>query len=323
MDTEQFFLLNDDSPSFDAYTELEPNDSKCVDEFVELARHVKEIYGLFRVFLFNIEALRENYELYAYGGCFRTGVLADSEDDYFKINAYVINILTAGKALKDSMETFVSSNLAEGSSERIAFDNANHSLYDGCFSYRFLLRLRDYTQHAHLPVDCFAGVYNFNLATIQAKPHFDHNAKMEAEMLRFRDEMIKLYNSNPTLSLTLTLAEYVSVLLSLLSKFFDIVKPIMYAATQRYLEVAARYSSNVINGGFVYAIIDNIAHLIDINDNTNEMVDKYFDEVVEKTMQFQQEWAELTEGMICIRRTEKGVELSIMSTIFSTEEDAN
>lgn len=322
MDTEQFVLLHGNSPSFASCIELDSNDLTCVEKHVELARHIKEIYGLYRVFLFNIEALRGEYDLFSNGAAYHNGELADAEDDYYKMNAFIISILTSGKALKDSMETFVRSHLSEGNPERLSFEETNRSLYDGCFSYKFLLRLRDYTQHAHLPVDCFEGVYCFNIATIQAKPHFKHNAALEAEMIRFRDEMIKLYDSNPTLSLTWTLAEYVSVLLSLLSKFFDIVRPLIYDSTQHFSEVVSRYSSNVINGGFVYAMIDNFAHLVDMNDNTNQMVDSYCTEVVDKTMQFQQDWAVLTEGTICIRRTEKGIELSIMSANFNRGEDA-
>ena len=297
-DTERLILFHNNPPDLDKCVEIDGADLELVLEHVELTRHIQEIHSLFRILLVNAEKLTSEYIVYNYGGVFRDGEKADSDEDYYKINAYVISIISSGRALKESMDVFTKT-VSDSCPEKAAYIDYDRALYDGSFAYRFIIHMRNYAQHAHLPVTCTDGVYFFDFTVILAKPHFTHKASIKEEMTRYRDEIIKLYDNNPTLSLTLTLAEFVYILLALYYRFLLSFKRLVYDSANTFSEIITRYPDNVVDGAFVYNTDDDgFIHAALVSDDSCLMIDNYLEEAKDKFEENKTEWEELKGSMI-------------------------
>ena len=109
MDTERMFLT-DEGFSL-TYEELLENDLEVARHFIEVTRHLQEIHYLFLIFINNIDKLQKEYVLMNNGDVFYRERAANDESDYISINSYIINIISAGRTLVESMECYINSNL--------------------------------------------------------------------------------------------------------------------------------------------------------------------------------------------------------------------
>ena len=108
MDTERMFLT-DEGFSL-TYKELLENDLEVARHFIEVTRHLQEIHYLFLIFINNIDNLQKEYVLMNNGDVFYRDRAANDERDYISINSYIINIISAGRTLVESMECYINSN---------------------------------------------------------------------------------------------------------------------------------------------------------------------------------------------------------------------
>ena len=162
METEQTFRFSEDFPE-PPFSELMEGELEAVKQYVELTRHLQELHQLFQIFKFDLDSFLSRYRVTISGEVFRDNVLADSDDDYIAINAGIISIISAGKTLVESMRTYVRENYGEESKVYSTFETFCSNVYDNAFAYRLLMRLRDYAQHGHLPVNERKGWYGFDL----------------------------------------------------------------------------------------------------------------------------------------------------------------
>ena len=109
MYTERMFLT-DEGFSL-TYEELLENDLEVARHFIEVTRHLQEIHYLFLIFINNIDKLQKEYVLMNNGDVFYRERAANDESDYISINSYIINIISAGRTLVESMECYINSNL--------------------------------------------------------------------------------------------------------------------------------------------------------------------------------------------------------------------
>ena len=108
MDTEEFFLTDGDFSI--VCDELSQEDLKTAKHYIETTRHLQEIHQLFLIFNKNISALQSEFILKNGGNAFRGRKAANSEADCISINAYIINIISAGRTLVESMECYINTN---------------------------------------------------------------------------------------------------------------------------------------------------------------------------------------------------------------------
>lgn len=147
MDTEKMFLTDD---GFNlVYEELAEEDLKTARHFIETTRHMQEIHQLFQILKKDIDNLQNEYVLKNNGNVFREQNPANSEADYISVNSHIINIISAGRTLVESMECYIENNSDVGDVKQKYLD-FYHNTYDSSFAYRLLIRLRDYSQHGHL-----------------------------------------------------------------------------------------------------------------------------------------------------------------------------
>jgi hypothetical protein len=71
---------------------------------------------------------------------------------YLNINRIVFNLLSSFKFYLDSTETYLKRKFGKASIESIQFIKETNVFFDNSFAYRFLSKLRHYSQHIGLPI---------------------------------------------------------------------------------------------------------------------------------------------------------------------------
>lgn len=103
----------------------------------------------------------------------------------FNINRLVLNLLSAVRTFLDHAETNLKRTYGEKSDNFQTFNKACSSCFDNYFSYRFLYKLRNYSQHIGMPITCLdASSEMVNLNPLK----FDHMLKtvaMKNDLLKY------------------------------------------------------------------------------------------------------------------------------------------
>ena len=165
-----------------AFVSLSESELTVSRHHVEITRHLQEIHHLFLMLKYDIESLQKEYTLDVSGKVFRGGKPAKREEDFIAVNAHVINIISAGRTLTEAMECYINTNERIEPEAKNRYKSFCSNTYDKSFSYRLLIRLRDFSQHGHLPVCKTHNNYCFDLKQILEKPHFNHNEKLRRQM---------------------------------------------------------------------------------------------------------------------------------------------
>lgn len=330
MQTERFFINRD---GFDLhFSPLLDQDLVEIEKYVEETRHLQEIQHLFQIFKFNIDQLTAKYNPMPSGAITRTqgNSLADSDGDFIAVNSLLTNIISSGRTLTESMETFDKSFHPESYVKQepvlSEYRKLSTATYDSSFAYRFLIRMRDYTQHGHLLASAERGHFWFDMVAILNKPHYKHNGTIEDELERFTGELIEQYRDEPTLSFTVTLAEYVAVLCNLYAKFLPIIWKCIRPAVKKAKTIVRRYPRNIFNadtlspGFFIYRYDDRDLHAFYLGDNPKMMFTKIKADAESTARHFQEEWDTIRKNTLTIRLTGEngtvtGIELGTLECI--------
>lgn len=310
METEKVFMNLDENLQF-SYSTLNNLDLENVDYYVEITRHLQEIYHLYQVLMYTLGCVKNNYILLNTGEVLRSDNAPISESDYIVINAMVNNVISAGRTLVEAMECYINVNFDENDVDYEKFFKCLHDTYDTSFAYRLLTRLRDYSQHGHLPVSQNGDWFGFDLYLICIKPHYKHNAQIKQQLEGYIQEVTDVYGDIPRLGLSMTLAEYIAKLLSVYNCFWICVKSDLSVSYERMKLIVEQYPDNVNclgdtnNMVFVYNIEDGMAHLFFINENPLTMVDGFASEAQISLENHMNEWHDLRKGMLSIRVVDK------------------
>lgn len=291
--------------------ELSENDLKIARHYVEITRHLQETHHLFLIFKNDIDNLQKEYVLENTGNVFCGQNPAENEDDYIAINAYTISIISAGRTLVESMECYIKNNTNIDDTAKQRYLDFYHKTYDSSFAYRLLIRLRDYSQHGHLPVSSMRNNYYFDLIQIVDKPHYNHNKTFENQMKNIIDEILTKYHDTPTIALTETLAEFVVKLLSIYKMFWYQTEDELNEAYNMFQNVISDYSDNIItqedclSGLFVYDIVGSNAHVVNSEDNVHEAFIKFKNEAEALYNEYNEAYKEVLSGNLYISYSEK------------------
>lgn len=293
MDLTEFTFLNElgvdiEKIKLSKLTEVERS---SIEFYVEITRHIQEIEQLFRVFNVNLENIFHYYEFNSNDIIIRKKINELNQNDYIIINTFVTNYISSGKSLKETIEVFMKQNIGEDSQKTKTFINDySRKLYDDVFSYRFLLRIRDFSQHGHLPVNKDSlGKYFFNLNSILATPHFQHNKALEEEMKNIRDEICNKYSAQPRITFTLSIAEFNLCIIKTYKGFIDIIKDTLYDSVQKVSSILDSRpdliykSKDCLNEFVIYSDINNELHCFDSKDDAIKMfleIEKNLSEVL-------------------------------------------
>lgn len=312
MDTEKMFLTDD---GFNLVCgDLAEEDLKTARHFIEITRHMQEIHQLFLIFKKDIDDLQSEYVLKNNGNVFREQNPANSGADYISVNSHIINIISAGRTLVESMECYIENNSDIGDVKQKYLD-FYHNTYDSSFAYRLLIRLRDYSQHGHLPVSSMGNNYFFDLIQIANKPHYNHNKKFEMQMKSAIDEILEKYHNTPTISLTETLAEFVVMLIAIYKMFWYQTEKELTETSAKFQTVVSGYPDNIIkereglNELFIYDVVAGNAHVVDPNYKIDEMVIKFKKEAESNFDEYAKAYKEVLNGNLYINYSDGRIEI--------------
>lgn len=311
MDTEKTLKLTDQTTEF-SFEQLPDNEMKAAKYYVEITRHLQEIRHLYLMFQYCLDHIEGTYTLMSNGTILKDGKAAVAVEDFVAINAMVNSLISAGRTLVESMECYVCENYPKDSKVRKEYMDFYHDTYNGSFSYRFLIRMRDYSQHGHLPVNQNDEWFGFDLYQVLNKPHFKHNGQIKKQLEKSVQEVMDIYGDIPRLSLTMTLAEYAANLLSIYNKFWNIVETAMTDSAKAFSDLVAKHPENINFLGegekalFVYDVNeDGMAHAIPISDDACKMLSRFKKESEAVADRYLGAWDHLKERTMIIRVVDK------------------
>ena len=282
--------------------DLNDEELATIKYYIKITKHMQEINGLFQVFDFNLNSMRHHYAVFNDGTIKRNVEYDFNVSDIVAINALTINLISSGQTLIESIEVFLKKN---GEELYPAFKaNCLSKEYDECFSYRFLLRLRDYVQHCHLPVSLnFDNKYCFDLNQILFTPRFSHNSRIKSQMADIANEIFEKYSDYPYLALTFSLAEFSVCIIRIYLEFLKKTRDLLHnsvdsikALINRRPEIIHK-SSDCFNGLVLYELDGGTLHLFDPKDNPKKMLSQYKNAVFEILQEEQSKLSKMRSGL--------------------------
>lgn len=311
MDTEKTFIFRDQMIELSA-AELSPDEVELAKQHVEITRHLQEIQQLYLMFQYALDCIDSKYTLMSNGKVLKNNDPANTEADFIAINAMVNNLISAGRTLVESMECYVSENYPKDDSNRKEYMDFYHKTYDISFPYRFLIRMRDYSQHGHLPVNQDGEWYGFDLYQVLNKPHFKHNGLIKQQLDNAVKEVMDVYGDIPRLSLAMTLAEFTANLLGMYYQFWVSVEPAMIISAIKFKELIVNHPENVNVVGdenvslFIYDVDDDgVAHMVFTDDDTSQMMSMFKSEAKAVADRYMNSWHQLKQGTLIFRIVDK------------------
>ena len=186
---------------------LNDDERAVIQRFIKITGHLQEIDGLFHVFRFNQRSIHHFYSVFDSDRVVCRVKYDFPTSDYIAINALVINFISSGKTLIESVENFLKSRSHDVHAEFKT--NYISKEYDEIFLYRLLTRLRDFAQHGHLPVSISdIDMYCFDLDRIIKTPRFNHNKKLEGDMIEIQKVIREKHYDRPKIALALALTQH-------------------------------------------------------------------------------------------------------------------
>lgn len=222
LDTEKLVVLKN-TENVTMY-DLSEEFISVVCNYVEINRHVQEINQLFDVFQFNIERLMVNYEICSNDRIIRKPGFETEYSDFVAINSFMINIISAGRSLVDTLEICVKKAYGDESDKYCGFKTRRSGVYDGKFAYRFFYHLRNFSQHNHLLISTDGNSYFFDAEQILSTPNYKANKKMWDELESICREIRERYKDNFRISLSLCLIEYIAGVAEVHKIFWECIK---------------------------------------------------------------------------------------------------
>ncbi len=175
------------NPEFISIREITESDfdrySKSIAELSKLSSDE----NLFRIVELNYIDLKNHIEEYL--KMFSEGIgYSHHEDEQMtlNLNRLILNLLTSIRTYLDHTQTRLTREYGSNSDELNNYNKATSWAYDNNFSYRFLYRLRNYSQHCGLP----AGSIVFNSSENQIGETVN-----TLTLLLIRDELLKNFNA--------------------------------------------------------------------------------------------------------------------------------
>lgn len=195
-------------------------EQQVLTNYFELDKGLKEIWQLFNIFKYNLDAMLAEYEFKVNG---LVPYKKRSYDENFAaINALIINYISSAKTLLEAMEN-VDKNTdyqkTEDKKKESTFKEKHLSkYYDSNFYYRFFDMLRNFSQHGHPPVSLLENGAKFDFEQIIDISHFKN--KHSQEMKKIIEEIREKYNANADISIAISISEYNICLFEAYNKFW-------------------------------------------------------------------------------------------------------
>ena len=258
-------------------TELLENEKNILIGYVDRTTFMKKIGQLFQVFLFNLNNISNYYNIDIADFIEQSNTSLFIENEYFAINSLIINYISAGKTLIEALQCYGNTFLPA------SFVQFSTKIYDESFSYRFLLMIRNYSQHGNLPLSVDEdGSYYFDFLQIISVRHHDLKKSIKDEMISIKNELLQEYGVLPKFSFCRTISEFTYYIFEFYKLFFNIVSDDFFDfSTQKNNLIDAKpyliYKSDDQFDGLIFYDINPEIEMYDsfyFNDESKKMFDE-------------------------------------------------
>lgn len=281
-------MLPYDDFNIDNITLYDYNDKdlKRITSFVEITRYIEEIHQLFDIFQYNIRRLLSIYELNNHDKIKRHVPKFEDFSDSTELNALVISLISSGKTLVDAVQACVQSCYSKDSNEYSEFCKILSKEYDNCFSYRFLTRLRDFSQHGHVPVSLDGETACFDIGQLISTPHFNHNKTILGEMERFCDELLIKEKVQPRHVFSIAIAEFSVSIFKIYYELWKAMGDSFYTSLSNINDLIKQYPKVIMHkdkkyDGLLFYQIGNGLHTFYASEISDKMYVQYLEEAKE------------------------------------------
>lgn len=264
MDTTRLFRYTPDTANkLDGvlYIEGSREELSSIVNYIEFTSHLQEIYQLYQIYSFDLEAVRKYL----------------SNPTFVSINATTIALMSAGYSLVNSIEVFLKEYFPEEEYNDFKTNIINKE-YDISFVYRLFCILRNYSQHCHIPVSCFEEDVCFDLYQIKNTLHFDN--KIEEEIDSIIEQVIEKTYGIPQLAFEPSICSYSCSLLFIYSSFLERVGKQLIEYKKKCFDIIEDQPELLNHGikgldGFVFYRVSEdteAIHGFDTNDEPEELL---------------------------------------------------
>ena len=256
----KIFLKDLDEKDEPIMSNLSVEDKELFTSYVEITRHFIELNRLFQMFESNLGLLLTCYTINTDDSIVRNNFNGLGED-YILINTLTTNYVSSSKTLTESIETFMKIYLSEQNFDKFK-RNVLSKVYDESFSYRFLLLIRNFSQHGHLPVNIYNQKAYFDLDKISSMRHFNISGKKKSEIEKIRENIIAEFGNFPHISFLYTIAEFNLKTIEVYLNFLDLAKDILKFSQDKTKTLLNKkpelifHNGNSIFNGYVFYDFD-------------------------------------------------------------------
>lgn len=304
MNTEEYILLNNTNIDIEKIEipNFSDDELNLIESLLEYTRHIQEINQLFRIFRINLQDILLHYVLNTDDTIIRKIDLSNKEEDIIIINTLVINYISSAKTFTASIENFMLKKLGENELNNFK-TNCLSKIYDERFSYRLLIRLRDYAQHGHLPVHMsWDKKCSFDLEQILYTPHFNHNKKIQDEIINLKQKIYNKFQDNPRIMFTMSIAEFQLCIFDIYIYFINTIKKDLVDLINKLDKLIEERpniihcSDDALNGFILYSIKNESVHCFDPKEKPIEMIDNIKIEVENELEEARKEFQKLIKS---------------------------
>jgi len=132
---------------------------------------------LFRIIEFNYSDLKDKKKYYLNQFIVNRNPNTSEFSQYLDLNRLILNLLSSIRTYLDHTETRLKRNYGEVSEEFKLFKKLSAESFDNHFAYRFLAKLRNYSQHCGLPAGSISLTDNLNGQDLHLYLHRDNLLK--------------------------------------------------------------------------------------------------------------------------------------------------
>ena len=146
------------------------------------------------------------------------------------------------------------------------------------FYYRLLIRIRDFSQHGHLPVTVsYDNRCCFDLHHILYTPHFKHNAELKKEIQQIINDIHTIYSDYPQIVFSNAIKEFTICIIQIYIDFLNNIEDLIKNSRNKIETLLKKRkeiiykSSNALNGFVFYDFYNDSFHCFNPKENPVEM----------------------------------------------------
>ena len=229
MESENYIYIEDLKFNIDNLNiiRLSKEENEVFKFFSEANRNIQEIEKLFNIYRCNLNIMLDSIDIKCTDEIIAKNTYYQSE--YIVVNTLLVNLISSGKTLIEAIEKFTNF-IDDKETSKIKFkDNWISKIYDTSFAYRFLIFLRNYSQHGNIPVsNDYSNQYCFSLDKILNTKSFNFNKNIKTEMDELRIAVYNKFHNYPNLSFSSTVIDYNYYIHLLYFNYYKSIRNVIY-----------------------------------------------------------------------------------------------